>query len=67
VTDCACPLTDASECYRHRHNIDLRELVDGIDLRSEDDDYCRCSCHDGFGRCDACGAEFCECAENGYA
>lgn len=67
MTDCACRLTDARECYRLRYNIDLRELVDGIDLRGEDDDYCRCSCHDYAGRCDACGAEFCECAENGYA
>lgn len=40
---CACPLTDARECFRFRHGIGMRELFDQ-DLEDEVEPCC-CSCH----------------------
>lgn len=44
---CACPRLDARDCYRWRHGIDLREMIDGTDpYHDDDDDVCQCGCHE---------------------
>lgn len=43
-TTCACPQSNARDCYRFRHRIDLVEMIDHCEV--VDDDECVCVCHD---------------------
>jgi hypothetical protein len=46
-SNCACPRTDAHDCYAFRYApMDDIQRADFFSIMSEDDDQCRCMCHD---------------------
>lgn len=41
---CICPMSDARECFRFRHELDLLEDLDD-DVSERGNAECRCGCH----------------------